>query len=214
MIASALGAATTNADSPLALAGHQESAGGGALNWDDPLTGFSVASLLDPSERLSLGDESIVLQARTSFIPGPFPELRVDDALPAFWAQPSVWGHFIKGPGAYSGFNRELCSRDWLGRLATDQRAYALDPGLRRFSAPDRVPFPFVGIISVLPAPDGLALAWTAVAGHTYPIEQSSSALGPFGQAQVWTSPLSGPARLTVIPAGKASFYRVADLTH
>ena len=197
----ALGVASTHAESPIASAGHQESAGGGALNWDDPLTDLPVASLFDPSERLSIGGESIVIQARAAFILGAFPELRVDDALPAFWAQPSVWGHFMKGPGAYSGFDRELCSRDWLGRLATDQRAYAFDPGLRRSATPDAVPVPFVGVIAALPTPDGLALAWNAVAGHTYSIEESSSVLGPFGQTQVWTSPLSGPARLMVIPA-------------
>lgn len=199
---------------PLSTAGHSSWVEGDIFIWDDPSTGFPVASVLDPFGRISPGRESVVIQAHAEFSSSRIPVLIVDDAMPAFWAQPAVWNHFLKGPGAYSGFGRDLGPRDWMGRTATDQRAYAFDRGLRNVEAPDPAPSPFVGSITGALSDTGVTLTWTAIAGHAYSIQRSASVLGPFDPARVWVSTFDGTAKLTLQPSLATEFYKVVDVTH
>ena len=179
----------------------------------DPTDRTPIALLSDPNARLPLNRWPVVLQTVWDNPDATgLPRLRLADALPEFWAQPSVWTPFLRGPNAYSGQGTEVRSRDWAGSQATDRRAYLLDPGLRRAPTPTSVAPPGGGSIRMGIAAGSLRLAWTGVAGRVYQVHFTADLGRPFQWMQTIIASVDGEAQIALPAAGSQGFYRLAEI--
>ena len=210
-----LSASPSPAGPPLAAAGRQGAVAGSTGVLVDLIYGEPVALLEDPFSRIPANGQSRVFQTEAvTPADSSFPRLRVVDALPEFWAQPSIWRHFTKGPGAASGFGREIGARDWAGRPATDRRAYPLDPGLHSvaLAGPNSTP-PGVGLITVTYGATGLLLRWNGIVGRAYGLQFTPTLTRPFTSAGLVVGEATGPQIFPLPLAGSAGFYRIVELT-
>lgn len=203
------------AELPLAVAGKLGASVGGTAILLDPIYGIALATLEDPSSLLPEAPRSMVLQTTTStLITGKTPVLRVLDVLPEFWAEPAVWGHFLKGPGAASGFGNEILPRDWAGRPATDRRAYPLDAGLRSVELAESFSIPFtLGTLHINYLRSGILLSFTGRAAHAYAIQYTAALTRPFSVIQTVISPDSSSQTAVLPILGGSGFFRVVELT-
>ena len=179
----------------------------------DPVDHTPIALLSDPNARLPLNRWPVVLQTvwENRDATG-LPRLRLADALPEFWAQPSVWMPFLRGPDAYSGQGTEVRARDWAGLPATDRRSYRLDPGLRTAPTPTSVAPPGVGSIRLRIGGDALQLAWTGGAGRIYQVHFTADLGRPFQLMQTLIASADGEAQIALPKAGSQGFYRLAEI--
>jgi hypothetical protein len=195
---------------PVAVAGVWEPSAG--VDWllRDPLTAQSAALLDDPFQRVSPGGAG-VLQGTIETASGGLPVIQVQDVSPEFWAQPSVWIPFQRGPSAYSGIGRDSGPREWAGRPEFDRRAYALDPGWRKHVSYVAGPPSRIGAISVQVIPGSVVLSWRALPGRRYVVE-STAALGERFQSVRTIDSRSDQNISLELPINAAQeFYRVAE---
>jgi hypothetical protein len=194
------------------MAGRWERVGEMAeMDWmlRDPFSGYPMALLDDRFQRL-LPSQAGIIQGTHKENSSGLPVLVVGDVSPEFWAQPSAWKMFQRGPSAYSGFGNDISPREWAGRPASDRRAYALDPGPKQY-----VPIPRstegVGLIQIQIAAGSVLLRWQARPGRIYVIE-STAALGKsFEPLQTMSSLEEGPVVLQLPRTSAHQFYRVAE---
>ena len=179
----------------------------------DPVDRTPIALLSDPNARLPLNRWPVVLQTvwENPDATG-LPRLRLADALPEFWAQPSVWTPFLRGPDAYSGQGTEVRARDWAGLPATDRRSYRLDPGLRKAPTPTSVAPPGGGSIRLRIGGGALQLAWMGGAGRIYQVHFTADLGRPFQWVQTVIASADGEAQIALPNAGSQGFYRLAEI--
>ncbi len=183
----------------------------GGLDWLDPLTG-SVVATLDPASPWlpSVGSPSVI-QARASTGVGGRPNLRVTEILPEFWAQPSVWNRFAKGPSGYAGQELERSPDDWAGRPFTDRRASAYDPGLlsRTLSNPTEP----LGLRSIRATIINgfLVISWNGRAGWLYTLESTRSLSKAFLPGNQWVAKADGIQSLPLDLAVGSTFFRMIE---
>ena len=195
---------------PRAIAGRWERVGETGWLLRDSATGSATALLQDPFMRLTPGGSAGVIQGNFRQNGSGLPIVVVEDVSPEFWAQPSVWRHFQRGPSAYSGFGKEAGPNEWAGRPALDRRAYALDPGQDRIKVLSPVT-QGVGLIQIRIAPRTVTLSWQVRPGRVYVLE-STSALGQLFQPVQTISALEGGTLTLQLPRmSDRNFYRVAE---
>lgn len=181
------------------------------LDWLDPLTG-SVVATLDPASPWlpSVGSPSVI-QARASTGMGGRPHLQVTDVLPEFWAQPSVWNSFAKGPEGYAGQELERSPNDWAGRPFTDRRATAYDPGLlsRTLSNPTEP----LGLHSIRATIINgfLVISWNGRAGWLYTLESTPTLSKAFRPGNQWVAKADGIQSLPLNLAVGSTFFRMIE---
>jgi hypothetical protein len=92
--------------------------------------GQKVAALSDPRGLVRV-NEWVILQAESTgtTIQG-LPLLEVVDVLPEHWKQPSIWDHYAKGFGAWSGYGNTSRAEDYAGVPLEERRAYYVDNGV------------------------------------------------------------------------------------
>ncbi|HMJ92056.1 MAG TPA: hypothetical protein VK530_19700 [Candidatus Acidoferrum sp.] len=174
----------------------------------DPVTGQPVALLEDSSAWLwSAG--SAVLQGAVSENPGALAIVRVEDALPEFWADPSV--HNRMGPTVFSGFGKDAGPREWAGRPAFDRRAYALDPGWELQSA--LAPPASSGVNIQITISNSVTLHWHALPGRVYGVDFTPSLNQPFQTVRTNGSPTEQNMSVTLPLNTVHGFYRIAEQT-
>ena len=200
-------------DSPFPTSGFRSVAAGGWSLLVDPLTAETVAILEDPALRLPPEPGSLVLQSEGQVPAAGVPAwLRVVDALPEFWAEPAIWGHFLKGPGAASGWGRDTGHAGWQGSPFPDRRAYRLDPGLRSVALAGYLPgVPNIGTLGLHPGPGGLQLTFNAMAGRLYEVQFTRSLLTPFVLQQTVIGLANGPQTVGLPADGSTGFYRLVQ---
>lgn len=202
------------AETPLAVAGRPGTTVGATTVLRDPVDGTAIATLEDPSSQLPSDIRPLVLQTTgVDAGPGTAPALRVVDVLPEFWAEPAVLNHFLKGPGAASGFGNEIRPRDWAGIPATDRRAYPMDAGLRSVELAPSFTIPSnIGRVRVSYLPRQIVLTFDGLGAHAYAVHYTTALTRPF---TVVTSLISADSRpqTVVLPASdEAAFFRVVEL--
>jgi hypothetical protein len=204
--------AVTMAAEPRAMAGRWEHIGEtNEIHWvlRDPLSGDPMALLDDRFGRLSASGGSGIIQGTRDESGSGSPVIIVEDVSPEFWAEPSAWKMFQRGPSTYSGFGNDLGPREWAGRPDSDRRAYALDPGSKQYDpAP---PLTEGVVIEIQLSPGSVRLRWQARPGRIYVVE-STPALGQlFQPLQTVSSLEDGPVVLQFPRTSARRFYRVAE---
>lgn len=195
---------------PRALAGRWERVGETGWLLRDSASRSATALLQDSFMRLTPSGAAGIIQGNLRQNGSGLPVVVVEDVSPEFWAQPSVWRHFQRGPSAYSGFGKDAGPNEWAGRPALDRRAYALDPGqdgIKVLSPATQG----VGLIQIRIGPRTVTLSWHARPGRVYVLE-STAALGQLFQPVQTISALEdGTLTLQLPRTSDRNFYRVAE---
>ena len=201
------------AEQPRAVAGRIGAATSSATVCLDPLTRQPAALLTDPFNRLPPAGEVAVMQTVSEPLTNSgLPWLKVADAFPEFWAQPSIWRMFLRGPAPFSGYGVDIQARDWAGRMASDRRGYALDRGLVGLDEPSAFTARGPGRLNTSVGQTGLWLVWPGIAGRVYRVEQTLVLGQPFQPIQMVVLPQDGGVRLLVPWARSQGFYRVGEI--
>ncbi len=196
-----------------AVAGKWEPTGGSDWVLRDALTRRPVALVEDAFGRLAVGGSGVIQGALDSNLEG-LGILTVYDVSPEFWAQPSVWNTFQRGPSGFAGFGRDAGPREWAGRPAFDRRADALDPGWQvvgNSSAPVSAPATSLGIQA---NPGSLVLHWPAPRGHLYVIESAPSLDQPFQPFKTFGSVAEGEISVVLPTDSQQGYYRVTEYVY
>ncbi len=213
VVAGVGGLGLARAADPLPVAGRIGPSSGTVTLLLDPVSCAPGALLSDPFRRLPTELRGAVLETSDeSTSSAGLARLVVADSLPEFWAQPAVWENFLKGPAAFSGFGRELRSRDWAGRMATDRRAYALDPGLKSSSTPLAVAPAGAGLLTPGLSRTGFVLRWSGVAGRVYHLQYAATLARGFQDLQTIIPGEDGSLTVTLPLSGGEGFYRVTEI--
>lgn len=178
----------------------------------DSVTGEMVAGLVDPMGLLGKAEAAILQTERTGRVEvNGSPLVEVQGVLPEFWAQPASHQHFLKGPGAWSGYGRDWQGKDFAGVPLNGRRAYPHDNGF-----PRRVTFSG-GSSGGAPAPlrvtetratgDGLTLRWEASPALRYRLLGSARLDGDFQLIQEFVAPADGLLEILIPRTSEQSFY-------
>lgn len=178
----------------------------------DAVTGHIAAGLLDPRGLLPGQADAAILQAEFTGrveING-LPLLEVRDVAPEFWAQPSIYHHFVKGPGAWSGFGREYHSKDFAGTPLNSLRAYQHDNGLPtrtiRGGSLTSAPPP-LRVREVRASGQDLALQWEASPFLRYRLLAGATLDGAYQVVEEFTAPAEGLLEIVVPRTAEQAFY-------
>jgi hypothetical protein len=214
LVASGLAALNSAlAADPLPVAGRVGPSTASTTLWLDPVSRTPEALLSDPFGRLPTESRSTVLQTIDETPSGAgLSRLIVTDTLPEFWAEPAVWEPFLKGPAAFSGFGREFRARDWAGRMTTDRRAYALDPGLEGSWTPATFSPPGAGLLTPGFGRVSFILTWNGIAGRVYRLDHTATLERPFLAVQTVIPGEDGSLTLSLPLDGSQGFYRVTEI--
>ena len=202
------------AEEPLSVCAIPAVSAGGMTLLLDPVEQTPVALLSDPDARLPLDRWPMVLETAWDNPDATgLPQLRLTDALPAFWAQPAVLRPFLRGPEAYSGIGIEVRARDWAGLPATDRRSYRLDPGLGSTSTSflSATP-PGGGSIRPQVVSGSLRLAWNGAAGRVYQVQHTVNLNQPFQVVQTLIASTDGEIQVSLPKADPQGYYRLAEI--
>lgn len=139
----------------------------------------------------------------------------VHDRFPEFWAQPSVWNSFLRGFSAYAGMDRDVAPEHWVGRSATDRRAWAFDPGRRSRIIEAGGGRSQSGTIGYEHRDGRLSLAWPGNPGCLYALEASDTLSGPFQTIEMLGAVDLGNVSVTLAtPPEGQRYYRVRELRY
>ncbi|MBL9166189.1 MAG: hypothetical protein JNN07_00440 [Verrucomicrobiales bacterium] len=197
---------------PLATAGRLAiQAGASGFEWLDPLTETPVATIGGRVHSLPQPGTRAIVQTRLTLTTSQLPRLEVLDTLPSFWAQPSVWNKFMKGPSAYAGQEVDRRPRDFAGRLFTDHRAWAYDPGLLRRLAPNPTLPTGLGLVTVELNGDILVLEWNGRASWSYTVQSTPTLSRPFSAGNRILATRDGLQRATLKISPENGFFRVVE---
>jgi hypothetical protein len=202
---------TAAASEPRAVAGQWEQVGETDWLLRDPLTAHPVALLEDPFGWLLRGGGQGVIDTAWTSHPAGLDVMNVEEVSPEFWAQPSAWNMFQRGPSMYSGFGRDAGPREWAGRPDFDRRAYDLDSGWQVEEVLATPPTPGVGPIKIQVKAGLLALHWQALAGRVYVIEFTPALTRPFQTLQTLGSLVEGDMSMELPMSSADGFYRIAE---
>ena len=177
----------------------------------DPVTDEMVAGLLDPLGLLGKAETAILQTERTGKVEvSGLPLLEVQGVLPEFWAQPASHQHFLKGPGAWSGFGRDFQAKDFAGVPLNSRRAYHHDNGLPRpvFSggSSGRTPLP-LRVTETRASGDALALRWQASPALRYRLLGGATLDGDFLLVEEFIAPADGLLEILIPRTSEQSFY-------
>jgi hypothetical protein len=138
------------------------------------------------------------------------PLLEVQGVLPEFWAQPASHQHFVKGPGAWSGFGREFQAKDYAGVPLNSNRAYQHDNGLARTAtfggSSVRTPLP-LRVTETRTSGESLALRWQASPALRYRLLGSATLDGDYQLIQEFMAPADGLLEILIPRTAEQSFY-------
>ena len=196
---------------PRAVAGNWERVGGNDWLLRNPLTAQPVALLEDPHGWLLAPGGGGVIDGAWEPNPAGLDVLRVQEASPEFWAQPSVWSLIHRGPATNSGFGMDAGPREWAGRPDFDRRAYDLDPGWQGEDVLAHPPTPGVGTIKIMVNRGALALHWHALPGRVYVIEFTPTLNRPFQTMQTRGALTEGDMSMELPMDSAHGFYRIAE---
>jgi hypothetical protein len=197
---------------PWAASVHWERVNGAGWLLRDVSTSEPVALASDPAQVLSSTQPGVVQGAMERS--GDLPVVTVNDRFPEFWAQPSVWNSFQRGPSTFSGLGRDVGPEHWAGRIAADRRASAFDPGQRSRVVRTGVS-PQPGPIRYEHYDGGLLLAWAGDPGRVYVLEASDSLSEPFHVIEVFGAVGQGELSISLATTpGGQRFYRIKEVRY
>jgi hypothetical protein len=178
----------------------------------DAVTGEMVAGLADPLGLLGKGETAILQTERTGRVEvSGAPLLEVRGVLPEFWSQPASYRHFVKGPGAWSGYGRDFQAKDFAGAPLNSRRAYQHDNGLARaitFSGGSGggAPAP-LRVTESRVSGDALALRWQASPALRYRLLGGATLDGAFQLVEEFMAPADGLLEILIPRTSEQSFY-------
>jgi hypothetical protein len=178
----------------------------------DAVTGEMVAGLVDPLGLLGKGETAILQAERTGGVEvNGAPLLEVQGVLPEFWSQPASYRHFVKGPGAWSGYGREFQAKDFAGVPLNSRRAYQHDNGFARAAAfsggsGGGTPLP-LRVTETRVSGDALALRWQASPALRYRLLGGATLDGDFELVQEFMAAADGLLEILIPRTSEQSFY-------
>jgi hypothetical protein len=139
------------------------------------------------------------------------PLLEVQGVLPEYWTQPASHQHFLKGPGAWSGYGRDFQAKDYAGVPLNSRRAYQHDNGLPRtvtFSGGGSggTPLP-LRVAETQAIGDALALRWQASPALRYRLLGGATLDGDFQLVEEFIAPADGLLEILIPRTSEQSFY-------